>query len=72
MAPEIISFTGYAASFFVVLSFILKDLRNIRIVNLIGCAFFVLYGLFNNYLWPVIIPNGILCGIQVYKLIKKA
>lgn len=71
MSPEITSFIGYSASIFVVLSFILKDVKKIRIINLIGCICFVLYGFLNNYLWPVIIPNGILCFIQAYHLIKK-
>lgn len=71
MAPEIANYIGYAASFFVVLSFVLKDIRKIRVVNLIGCLFFVIYGIFSNYLWPVIIPNAILCFVQVYHLLKK-
>lgn len=71
MNPEIANYIGYAASFFVVLSFILKDLRKIRIVNLIGCMFFVIYGIFSGMLWPIIIPNAILCGIQVYHIFKK-
>ncbi|SEG15776.1 hypothetical protein SAMN05421847_1572 [Halpernia humi] len=71
MSSEIANYIGYAASFFVVLSFILKDIKKIRFINLIGCVCFVIYGIFNNYLWPVIIPNGILCGIQVYHLFKK-
>lgn len=72
MTPQITNYIGYAASFFVVLSFILKDVTKIRIVNLVGCALFVLYGIFSDYLWPVIIPNGILCFIQVYHLTKKS
>ncbi|WP_234109452.1 uroporphyrinogen decarboxylase [Chryseobacterium sp. R2A-55] len=71
MSPEITNFVGYGASFFVVLSFILKDLRKIRIVNLVGCMLFVLYGIYSNYLWPIIIPNAILCGIQVFHLAKE-
>ena len=71
MTPEITNYIGYAASFFVVLSFILKDLQKLRIINLIGCILFVLYGIYSNYLWPVIIPNGILCFIQIYHLMKK-
>ncbi|WP_304344546.1 uroporphyrinogen decarboxylase [Chryseobacterium koreense] len=71
MNPEITNFVGYGASFFVVLSFILKDLRKIRIVNLIGCMLFVIYGIYSNFLWPIIIPNAILCGIQVFHLVKK-
>ncbi len=72
MTPEIANYVGYAASFFVVLSFVLKDIRKIRIVNLIGCILFVIYGVFSNYLWPIIIPNAILCVIQIYHLFKKA
>ncbi|SFB77633.1 uroporphyrinogen decarboxylase [Kaistella jeonii] len=71
MSPAITDFIGYGASFFVVLSFIMKDIKRLRIVNLIGCILFVLYGIFSNYLWPIIIPNGILCFIQIYNLAKK-
>ncbi|MDN5577805.1 uroporphyrinogen decarboxylase [Chryseobacterium manosquense] len=71
MNPEITNFIGYGASFFVVLSFILKDINKIRIVNLIGCILFVIYGVFSDYLWPIIIPNAILCFIQIYHLVKK-
>ena len=71
MNPEITNFIGYGASFFVVLSFILKDINKIRIVNLIGCILFVIYGVFSDYLWPIIIPNAILCFIQLYHLVKK-
>lgn len=71
MIPEITNYIGYAASFFVVLSFVLKDVKKIRVINLIGCVLFVLYGIYNNFLWPIIIPNGILCFIQAYHLVKK-
>lgn len=65
------NYVGYIASLFVILSFMLKDIKKIRIVNLIGCIAFVIYGVFSGMLWPVIIPNAILCVIQVYHLIKK-
>ncbi len=71
MTHEIASYFGYAASFFIILSFLLKDLRKIRLINLIGCLFFVIYGVFSGMLWPIIIPNAILCFIQIYHLIKK-
>ena len=64
-------YVGYAASVFVILSFMLKDIKKIRIINLIGCIAFVVYGIFSGMLWPVIIPNAILCLIQVFHLIKK-
>jgi len=69
MSSEIVNYIGYAASVFIVLSFILKDLTKIRIVNLIGCICFVVYGIFSGMLWPVIIPNAIICFVQVYHLI---
>lgn len=72
MTPEIASYIGYAASFFVVLSFILKDINKIRIVNLVGCILFVIYGIYSGMLWPIIIPNAILCFIQLYHLVKKS
>ncbi len=74
MTPEIASFVGYAASFFIVLSFILKDLQKIRIVNLVGCICFVVYGFYSGMLWPVIIPNALLCFVQIYHIMtnKKA
>ncbi|KQS89955.1 hypothetical protein [Chryseobacterium sp. Leaf394] len=70
MSPELASYIGYAASFFIVLSFALKNLTKIRIVNLVGCICFVTYGIFSGMLWPVIIPNAILCFVQIYYLMK--
>lgn len=69
MIPEIATYIGYSASLFIVLSFILKDIRKIRIVNMIGCICFVIYGIFSGMLWPVIIPNGLICFIQIYHLV---
>ena len=63
---------GYMASVFIVGSFLLKDLRRVRFVNLLGCICFVLYGIFNGMLWPIIIPNFILAGVQIYHLLKKS
>ncbi|SHF07882.1 uroporphyrinogen decarboxylase [Chryseobacterium takakiae] len=70
MNPETAAYIGYSASLFIVLSFILKDVRKIRIVNMIGCICFVIYGIFNGMLWPVIIPNGLICFIQIYYLLS--
>ena len=73
MSPEITTYIGYSASVFIVLSFILKDVRKIRIVNMIGCICFVIYGVLSvEKLWPVIIPNAIICIVQVYHLMNKS
>ena len=57
-------YIGYFASVCIVLSFV---------INLVGCLCFVIYGLMNTpQLWPVIIPNALICMVQVYYLwIKK-
>ncbi|MEG2100957.1 uroporphyrinogen decarboxylase [Flavobacterium sp. FlaQc-28] len=68
-------YIGYLASFFIVGGFLLKDLKKIRLINFFGCMCFVIYGIFlkdyrdiNQWLLPVIIPNGILALVQVYHL----
>lgn len=69
MNTETATYIGYSASLFIVLSFVLKDIRKIRIVNMVGCICFVIYGIFSGMLWPVIIPNGLICLIQIYHLV---
>lgn len=65
-----IDFIGYAASFFVVLSFILKNITYIRLTNLVGCVLFVIYGIFIKSI-PIILPNGLLIFIQLYYILFK-
>lgn len=59
---------GYIASFFIILSFVLKNIKSIRIINLVGCVCFVVYGIMSGMLWPIIIPNAIICFVQIYYL----
>ena len=76
MGTEISDFIGYGASLFVVFSFIVKDITKIRMINFIGCSLFVIYGMMKgNGNWaamycPVIIPNFIICFVQLYHLSK--
>lgn len=76
MGTSLADFMGYGASLFVVLSFLMKDLKTIRIVNLIGCILFVIYGVMKGggvisaMYWPVIIPNVVLCFVQVFSLVR--
>ena len=64
-------YVGYLASVFVVVSFLLKDIKTIRTVNLLGCICFVIYGIYSGMLWPIIIPNAVLAFIQLYNIFKK-
>nr|WP_314559637.1 uroporphyrinogen decarboxylase [uncultured Capnocytophaga sp.] len=65
-----VDFVGYAASLFVVLSFIIKDnLVYIRLTNLVGCVLFVIFGCCINSI-PVILPNAFLIIVQLVYLYK--
>ena len=66
-------YIGYFASVCIVLSFVMKKVQHIRLINLVGCLCFVIYGLMiTPQLRPVIIPNALICMVQVYYLwIKK-
>ncbi|MCW3101752.1 MAG: hypothetical protein JWO09_192 [Bacteroidetes bacterium] len=61
---------GYIGSLGILVSFLMKDINRLRIVNTIGCAFFVLYGILLNYSIPVIATNAIIILINVYYLLK--
>ena len=61
----IVNIIGYAASLFIVLSFLIKDnLLYIRLTNLVGCALFVIYGCFIDSI-PVILPNAFLVVVEI-------
>lgn len=73
---EIFGFTmvelvGYVASLGVLSSFLLKDIRKLRIVNTVGCFLFVAYGFMLEISWPVIITNVSIIIINAYYLLKK-
>ena len=66
---DIVELVGYFAMTFLVLSFIPKQIVRIRVINLIGCLFFVAYGIMLQA-WPVAISNGFVAAIQIYHLIN--
>lgn len=65
---------GYLASAMVLLSFTMKNVRTLRLVNIIGCILFIIYGLLMPTLrigLPIIIANMAICAVNVYFLLKK-
>lgn len=62
---------GYLASFGVLVSFLLKDIRKLRIVNTIGCMLFIAYGILLNISWPIVITNVSITLINLYYLLLK-
>ena len=61
---------GYSASALLIISFMLGDITKLRIVNTLGCAFFVAYGFLLDNNWPIIIPNVFIMGVNIYHLIR--
>ncbi len=61
---------GYLASAGVLLSFLMRDIKKLRIVNSIGCAFFIVYGFLLGSI-PVIVTNIAIIGVNFYYLFIK-
>ena len=64
-----IEFLGTFASILVLISFLMKGERNIRLINILGAIGFVIYGLIIGA-FSVWFLNGMLCLIHIYKLYK--
>lgn len=62
-----VEWIGYLASFFLLLSFTMRNITTLRYVNSLGCLFFVAYG-FMLESWPLIITNGAIVLINFYYL----
>ncbi|MCL4270614.1 MAG: YgjV family protein [Anaerolineales bacterium] len=60
---------GYAGSILVAVSLAMKSLQRLRIINMIGAIFFIIYGLLIGAL-PVALLNGLTLFVNVYNLWK--
>ncbi|MFA5583222.1 MAG: hypothetical protein WDA09_03330 [Bacteriovoracaceae bacterium] len=59
---------GYLASILLMISFTLKNIKTLRIVNTLGCTCFVIYGLMLATAWPIVITNGFIVLVNLYHL----
>lgn len=66
---DTIEIMGYVASVMVAISLTMKDIVKLRILNFVGCSFFVVYGLMINAL-PVVATNLFIAIVNIYFLIK--
>jgi hypothetical protein len=60
---------GTIASIFVLISFLMKGEKKIRLVNIIGALLFVIYGIKINA-FSIWFLNGILLIIHIIKLLR--
>lgn len=63
-----VEYFGTAASVIVAVSLTQKNIKRLRILNLVGAAAFSVYGLFISA-WPVLGLNAFICVIDLYYLI---
>ena len=69
MGLTVVEIVGYLASIVVLCSFIMKDVKKLRRVNVVGCLLFVIYGFMMPTLrigMPIIISNIAIMGINMY------
>ncbi len=61
---------GYLASLVLMISFLMKNINTLRIINSIGAILFVVYGIMLVTSWPIIISNTFILGVNIYYLTK--
>ncbi len=66
-----IEILGIVSTIFVLISFLMKDVVKIRIINIIGALLFVIYGILLGA-WSVWILNLLLIIIHMYYLSRIA
>lgn len=64
-----IELIGILGSVFVLLSFLMKDVRKIRIINIIGALLFVIYGMYINAFSTWFLNASLVC-IHILYLIE--
>ncbi|TPV35554.1 uroporphyrinogen decarboxylase [Paucihalobacter ruber] len=70
LGVNITEWVGYLASFVLLLSFTMKDMRKLRMVNSAGAVLFVIYGFMLSTSWPIVITNAAIFAINMYYLSK--
>lgn len=62
---------GYLASLALIISFLMKNVNTLRIINSAGAILFVIYGFMLETAWPIIITNGFILMANIYYLTVK-
>jgi hypothetical protein len=68
---SITDWVGYLASAVLMISFMMKNLNTLRIINSSGALLFVVYGFMLETSWPIIITNAFIFGVNLYYLGKR-
>lgn len=65
----LIEILGYLASGLVAVSFLMKSMKKLRIINTVGAVFFVIYSVAIKA-WPVAVINLFVVIINIYRISK--
>ena len=68
---EITEWVGYLASFALIISFMMKKINTLRVINSMGALLFIVYGVMLDISWPIIITNGFILLANIFYLAKK-
>lgn len=61
---------GYLASIVLMISFLMKNIIKLRIINSIGALLFLGYGFMLAISWPIVISNTFILGVNIFYLTK--
>lgn len=64
-----IDILGYIGSLIVLISFMMKDMKKLRLINTLACIIFIIYGIV-KVAYPVAITNIIVTIINIIFLIR--
>lgn len=65
---EITEWVGYLASVALIISFMMKNVNTLRIINSVGAILFIIYGVMLATSWPIIITNVFILLVNIYYL----
>ncbi|MEZ7901876.1 MAG: hypothetical protein ACI8RY_000776 [Urechidicola sp.] len=70
MSDSIVEYIGYVAMAFIGVSFLMKDIRKLRLLNLIGAGLFIFYGILLKQP-PIYLLNSFILLVNIYYLFQK-
>ena len=68
---EFTEWIGYMASLALIISFTMKNVKTLRIINSVGAVLFIIYGYKLNISWPIVITNVFILMANIYYLTRK-
>ena len=64
---DILDIVGWAATIFIIISFLINNMLWLRIINMVGAALWLTYGIIDTS-YSIIFLNVIIVSIQFYKI----